>query len=136
MNKFEKCKSCSKYRTCEYIQKGEVCHGQLYSTSYENTFDCIQGKTVEIDLKHEDCDIRLDLIVEKKSVSKLWGQVKDKYGECIEGALVTLLKPQYIRGQLEYCQVSTTISDCMGFYQFETDQCERNLKYRVSVGKS
>lgn len=136
MNKFEKCKTCSKCNTCEYLERGDICHGKLYSTSFESTFDCVQGRTVDIDIKHDDCDIRLDLIVEKKRLSKLWGQVKDKYGMCIEGALVSLLKPQYVRGEIEYHPVATTISDCYGFYQFEIDQLERGLKYRVTVGKN
>jgi hypothetical protein len=136
MNKFEKCKTCSNFRGCKYIEKGELCYEKLNPTAYETTCECVQGKTVDIGINHNDSEIRLDLIIEKKKVSKLWGQVKDTKGFAVEGALVSLLKPQYIRGNLEYYPISTTISDCMGFYQFEIDQLEKGLKYRVSAGKS
>lgn len=137
MNKFEKCKTCDKFRYCEYLRKGDTCNGRNYSiTTNESACECIQGKTVDVELKQSDCDVRLDLVVEKKRFLKLWGQVKDTHGAFVEDALVTLFKPQYIRGEIEYLPISTTISDCMGFYQFEIDQLEKDLKYRVSVGKS
>lgn len=136
MNKFEKCKTCNRFNDCEYLKTGNTCHGKLYSTSFESTFDCVQGKTIDIDIKHSDCDIRLDLIVEKKKLCKLWGQVKDKDGNFIDGALVSLLKPQYVCGKIEYFPVATTISDCSGFYQFEIDQLEKGLKYKVTVSKN
>lgn len=105
-------------------------------TIHENICECMRGKTVDVDLKHSDCDIRLDLIVERKRISRLWGQVKDTNGNYVENALVTLLRPQYKRGVIEYFPVTTTLSDCMGFYQFEIDKLEKGLQYRVTVGKS
>lgn len=136
MNKFEKCKTCNRYKTCEYLTIGEICSGKGYAaTANETICDCFQGKTVDIEICPNDFEVRLDLVVEKKKVSRIWGQVKDTYGYCVENALVILLKPQYVRGEIEYFPVATTVSDSMGFYQFEIDNLEKGLNYRVSVGK-
>lgn len=108
---------------------------KLYSTTNESVCNYMQGQTKDLEIKEEDVDIRLDFEVEKKTTSKLWGQVKDTDGRCVEGAFVMLLKPKYIRGNIEYVPIATAVSDCMGFYQFEIDQIEKGCKYKVSVGK-
>lgn len=136
MSKFVDCKTCKNYGNCDYLKKGTVCYGNLYSTSFESKFDCIQGKSVDVELIEDNSDLRLDLIVDKKNIFKIWGQVKDSYDMYIEGVLVNLLKPHYVRGEIEYNLIATTTTDCFGFYQFEIDELEKGLKYRVTVGEN
>lgn len=136
MNKFEKCKTCNKFKTCEYLRIGAVCGGTQYvATSNEVLCECLQGKTADVEICQKDVDIRVDLVVDKKKVLRLWGQIKDNSGYVVENALITLLKPQYVRGEIEYFPIATTLSDCMGFYQFQIEKLEKNLTYKVNVGK-
>lgn len=109
---------------------------KLNCTAHESNCNYIKGTTTDLEINNNNnSDIRLDFIIEKKYLSKLWGQVKDTDGKCVEDAFVILLKPKYIKGIVEYFPIATTVSDCMGFYQFEIDSLEKGLKYRVSVGK-
>lgn len=135
MKKLDNCNLCNLYTNCDFVKRGETCNKKLHVSSYEEEFSCIKGKPVQIELKSNDSDIRLDLIVEKRQFSKLWGQIKDPLGNCVEYAMITLLKPQYIRGKIEYIPVETTFSDCFGFYHFEIDKLDKGLKYMVSVSK-
>lgn len=135
MKRNDKCKQCNLYTQCEYLKKDEVCNDNMHITTYEEEFSFIKGEPIQIEVSSNDSDIRLDLVVEKKKASKLWGQVKDLDGKYIEHAMVTLLKPQYIRGKIEYFSVGTTFSDCFGFYHFEIEKLDKGLKYMISVSK-
>lgn len=135
MNIYDKCKSCKLYNDCEYIKLGSTCNSTIHASAYEEEFSCINGDPVQIELQSRDSDVRLDLVVEKKHVAKLWGQVKDVEGNIIDCAMVTLLKPQYIRGKIEYFPLNTTFSDSLGFYHFEIDKLDKGLQYVVSVSK-
>lgn len=132
----DKCQSCNQYDNCEYLQKGEICPDDINSTFYETTCEFFKGRTAELVICENDFDVRLDLTIDKKKVGKVWGQVKDDTGKCVENALVTLLEPKYVRGYVEYFPIATTLSDCMGFYQFQIAKLEAGLKYRVNVAKS
>ncbi|MGL6106065.1 hypothetical protein [Romboutsia sp.] len=108
-------------------------NNNIYSTIYEDICGYIQGSTDNLEFKSSVSDVRVDLIVEQKKFLKLWGQVKDCDNISIQGVIVTLLKPEYINNKIEYKVVKTTKSDCMGIYQFEIDELDKGLKYRVVV---
>ena len=105
----------------------------VYSTVYEDICGYIQGSTNNLEFEERASDIRVDLIVEQKKFLKIWGQVKDSDDISIQGVIVTLLKPEYINSKIEYKAIKTTKSNCMGIYQFEIDELDKGLKYRVVV---
>lgn len=135
MSNFFKCKTCRLHKSCEYLKRGEICNQAIHATTYEEEYSCVKGDAVKIDFNTNEGDVRLDLVVERKNISKLWGQVKDIDGNYVDYAMVTLLKPQYVRGEIEYFPIATTFSDCMGFYHFEINKLENGLKYVVSTSK-
>lgn len=108
---------------------------ELYSVLHEEKCTIVKSEVKDVEFKSGDNDIRLDFVVEKKELFKLWGQVKDKDGYSVDGALVTLLKSQYIKGILDYTPILTTVSDCLGFYYFKSDDLDKNTKYVVTISK-
>lgn len=103
----------------------------IYATICEGKYEYIQYYSKEFYITNDDSNIRMDLTVEKNELYKIWGQVKSLDGAPVEGATVNLLKPFYMYGKLEYTCINTTKSDFMGFYHFEVDKDESNIKYRV-----
>lgn len=125
----------SKYSNYNYTENISKSIDKIYPTVNESMYNYFQGKTVDVEIQKNDSDIRLDLEVKRKISFKLWGQVKDSQGKFVEDAFVILLKPKYIRGEIEYIPISTTVSDSIGFYQFDIEKLEKGLKYKVSVSK-
>lgn len=135
MNSSNFCESCKSFNTCEKCKSSNCNEEELYSELHEEECSLIESEVKDIEFKPYENDIRVDFVVGKKEIYKLWGQVKDVKGHSVYGALVTLLKPEYIKGKLEYTPILTAHSDCMGFYYFETKKLENNLKYIVTVSK-
>ncbi|MEG0844424.1 MAG: hypothetical protein RSD22_09295 [Romboutsia sp.] len=135
MDNFDSCKSCKLYTSCENPNKDKHNNEELYSVLHEEECAFVTSEVKDIEFKSGANDVRLDFVVEKKEVFKLWGQVKDKNGHSVDGAFVTLLKPEYIKGKLDYTPVLTTYSDCLGFYYFKSEDLERNTKYIVTISK-
>lgn len=98
--------------------------------------EVVNGNAVEVQLQHDDCEVRADVIVGKSSSVRIWGQVRDCNGAPVANALVKLVKVVYHCGQLEFLGVAHSLSDCTGFYQFDVDPCEVGTKYRVLVHKA
>lgn len=90
------------------------------------------GNSVNFLVGKNDCEIKADVVVNVKESIRVWGQVKDCFGNTVEGALVKLLRktPNGLRG------ISHTISDCRGFYQFDIENCNDRVEYTILVGKS
>lgn len=107
------------------------------SVEYEND-ECefLQGNTVVFEAGRNDCEIRADVTVKKQKCTRIWGQVTDCGDSPIEGALVKLVKEVCQPGKKILIGVAHTVTDCLGFYQF--DICKRYKKgvYRVIVGKA
>lgn len=108
---------------CDHEYKKEFC-------------DSVKGNAMDIELKKNDCEIRADIVVEREKCVRLWGQVKDCDGNPVKDALVKLLKPVYRYGKIEYVGVAHTITDCLGFYQFDLCPEDEKTKFRVIVGKA
>lgn len=134
MNKFDKCKACHKVKECMYLARGENCYEKLNVIAYESKCDCVQGKSLELNINQDDCDIRLDLILDEVKGIKIWGQVTNSYKVEVEGALVTLFK-RSLNEKLEYIPIATTLTDYKGFYQFYIDKYEEGDKYKLSANK-
>lgn len=107
---------------CNHISGNEVC-------------ECIKGNSLDVNIDKSDSDIRADLVLETKSIIRIWGQIKDCHGNTVGDAIVSLLKPGYIRGKLNYVCTATTVTDYMGFYQFELDNDYKDTVYRIIVSK-
>ncbi|MDD5018754.1 MAG: hypothetical protein PHO15_11740 [Eubacteriales bacterium] len=96
----------------------------------------VRGNTVVIEAKKDDCEIHADVLVKKERCVRVWGQVKDCDGMPVEGALVKLVREVCESGKTMLIGVAHTVTDCLGFYQF--DICTRKKKgiYRIIVGKA
>ncbi len=113
--------------------KGNYDCGQDYQ---REICDNIKGNAIEVEVKPKDCEIRADIIVAKERCVRLWGQVKDCEGKPVKDALVKLLKPIWKYGRIEFIGIAHTMTDCLGFYQFDLCTEEENTKFRVIVGKA
>ena len=111
----------SSYTDCE-------CHKEYCESIVGNFFD--------VALNKNDCEVRADIIVSRKKSVRLWGQVKDCEDEPIKDALIKLLKPIYKKGKIEYIGIAHTITDCLGFYQFDVCPEDDCAKYRVIASKA
>ncbi|GFP74491.1 hypothetical protein [Clostridium fungisolvens] len=108
---------------CDHDMKKELC-------------EYVLGNTIDIEVKHDDCEIKADVILERKKCVRVWGQVKDNNGMPVKCALIKLLKPVYKFGKVEYAGIAHTVTDCLGFYQFDLCAEEENTKFRILVGKA
>lgn len=109
---------------CRYDYKKEHCDG-------------VKGNVLDVELKKCDSEVRADIVVEReRRCIRLWGQIKDCEGNPVKDALIKLLKPYYKNGKVEYEGYAHTVTDCLGFYQFEICPCDEKVKFRVIVGKA
>jgi hypothetical protein len=106
---------------------------QVYN---EESCEIIKGNAINVELNKCDCEVRADIKVERKHCIRIWGQVTDCSGKPVSEALVKLLKPYPKQGCVEYAGISHTVTDCLGFYQFDVCFCDDDKsKYRILVGK-
>jgi hypothetical protein len=98
--------------------------------------ELVKGNAINVELNKCDCEIRADIKVERKHCVRIWGQVTDCFGKPVQEALVKLLKPYYAQGHIEYSGIAHTLTDCLGFYQFDVCYCDEDkTRYRILVGK-
>lgn len=110
-----------------------MCEEKVY---HEESCELIKGNAINVELNKCDCEVRADIKVERKHCVRIWGQVTDCYGKPVREALVKLLKPYYCKGYIDYVGVAHTVTDCLGFYQFDVCYSDDDKsKYRVLVGK-
>ena len=94
------------------------------------------GNTIDIEVKKGDCEIKADMVMHKKKSVRMWGRIKDDNDMPVKCALVKLLKPVYKCGKVEYVGIAHTMTDCLGFYQFDVCASEANTKFRIVVSKA
>lgn len=94
----------------------------------------IQGNSTDLHISPKDCEVRVDLRVNRRRAVRVWGQVKDMDNMPVAGVLVKLLKVVSYCGKEDYVGVSHTATDCNGFYQFELNRCD-DSDYKIIVSK-
>ena len=102
--------------------------------SNTNYCEYIQGNSTDLHISPKDCEVRVDLRVNRKQGVRVWGQVKDCENVPVSGVLVKLLKVINYCGKQDFVGVSHTITDCNGFYQFELNRCD-DSDYKIIVSK-
>lgn len=105
------------------------CHG------FKKDCEHIEGNVIEVDVKKDDCEIRADIKVDRRRTVRLWGQVKDCDKKPVKCALVKLVKVTYKHGKVEIEGVAHTVTDCMGFYQFDICTPKKEEKFKVIISK-
>ena len=92
----------------------------------------VVGNSVNFSVSPNDSEIKADIIVGYRSSIRIWGQIKDCNGQAIGCAYVKLAKvtPKGLVG------IAHTISDCLGFYQFDICPCTDGSDFTVIVGKA
>lgn len=96
----------------------------------------VKGNAIDVELRPNDCEVRADVVVGRERCVRLWGQIKDCEGKPVKDALVKLLKPIWRFGKIEFIGVAHTMTDCLGFYQFDICPDEESTKFRVIVSKA
>lgn len=96
----------------------------------------VLGNSIDINLSNiPDPEIRADVVVKQMQTKRIWGQVVDCDGRPIGNVLVKLVRMDSNGGRTQYSGVAHTISDSLGFYQF--DLCANdNSYYRIIVSKA
>lgn len=118
-----------------YTEKICDCYN-LYNYNFgKEIIEIISGNSNEIILNKDDCEIRADVVVGDEKGCSIWGEVTDKCNKPVEKAVVTLLKPQIIRGMCKYIKINSTLTDCYGYYQFYIPECEKICEYKITLGK-
>ncbi|MGL4989954.1 MAG: hypothetical protein ACRC57_02140 [Sarcina sp.] len=100
----------------------------------QNYCEYIQGNSTDLHISPKDCEVRVDLRVNRKRGIRVWGQVKDCENIPVSGVLVKLLKVINYCGKQDFIGVSHTVTDCNGFYQFELNRCD-DSDYKIIVSK-
>ena len=99
-----------------------------------NYCEYIQGNSTDLHISPKDCEVRVDLKVNRKRGIRVWGQIKDCENIPVSGVLVKLLKVINYCGKQDFVGVSHTVTDCNGFYQFELNRCD-DSDYKIIVSK-
>jgi hypothetical protein len=101
------------------------------------TCELIAGTNMDIHVNRNECEVRTDIIVEKKRSVRIWGQVLTTDHCAVENALVELVRvsKNCECGKRVYEGIAHTITDSQGFYQFEVCST-RDEFFKVVVGKA
>lgn len=98
--------------------------------------ELILGTNVDVHVNKNECEIRADIVVEKKKSVRIWGQVITCEHQVVEDALVELVRVinKCECGKKLYEGIAHTYTDCKGFYQF--DVCDyKGEVLKIIVGK-
>ncbi|MGL5380754.1 hypothetical protein [Clostridium sp.] len=90
------------------------------------------GNSVNFCVNSKDSEIKADVIVGYRNSVRVWGQVKDCDGKPIGCAYVKLVK-MTSNGLVG---IAHTVSDCLGFYQFDICPCTDGCDFTIIVGKA
>lgn len=126
------------YRYCDSCGKSYEYSGKCVVDEADCEF--IEGnvsKGITISKNTKPCEIRVDVKVKKRRTIRLWGQVKDCEGKPVKCALVKLVKEVKHDCRTEFQGVAHSITDCLGFYQFDVCIPENSVPvtFRVFVSK-
>lgn len=109
-----------------HVSPCDVDHCQGEDASY------LVGNSVDFTVDKCDSEIKADLTVSYRDTVRVWGQIRDCNGNPVEFAYLKLIK-MTCDG---YVGIAHTITDCLGFYQFDICQCNDGTSYRLLVSKA
>ncbi|MGG7178582.1 hypothetical protein ACQPU1_13355 [Clostridium paraputrificum] len=95
-------------------------------------FSYLVGNSVDFTVDKCDSEIKADLTVTYRDTVRIWGQIRDCNGNPVEFAYLKLIK-MTCNG---YIGVAHTITDCLGFYQFDICPCTDGTCFRLLVSKA
>lgn len=137
-NNINNCQSLNECNSCNLDNYSclEVCDlNKLYNYKIGKEVVTLYNTPVsEFTLESEDCEVRVDLNINKNKSIVLCGEVRDKCEEPASNVLVTLLKPVYLRGTLQYIKECSTLTNCIGYYQFKLDYSDKETCYKILLG--
>ncbi|MGL5086329.1 MAG: hypothetical protein ACRC68_11545 [Clostridium sp.] len=92
----------------------------------------VVGNSVDFTIDKCDSEIKADVTVSYRDTVRVWGQIKDCSGKPVQYAYLKLIKVS----SCGYVGVAHTITDCLGFYQFDICPCTDGSSFRLLVGKA
>lgn len=97
--------------------------------------ELIEGASADVHVNRNECEVRADIVVERRRSVRIWGQVLTTDHSPVENALVQLVR---VSAKCEcgkvYEGIAHTVTDSKGFYQFEVC-CPRDEFFKILVGK-
>ena len=105
----------------------EPCNNSCPDDSY------VVGNSIDFCIDKCDSEIKADITVSYRESVRVWGQIKDCSCKPVPYAYLKLIK---ITPNGCYEGIAHTISDCLGFYQFDVCPCTDGTCFRILVGKA
>lgn len=100
---------------------------------HDDSCSSIIPNGADLCVNKNDCEIKVDISVERIKSVVIWGHVLDCENRPVANALVKALK--YINDRKNELEgICHTYTDCNGFYQFDLANCYEG-RYRVAVSK-
>lgn len=90
------------------------------------------GNSIDFSIDKCDSEIKADAVISYRNSVRVWGQIRDCDGNPVPYAYLKLVKLV----DTTYVGVAHTISDCMGFYQFDICPCTDGTNFKLIVGKA
>lgn len=118
---YEKQECCDS--PCKAVKE---CKKECFDNSY------VVGNSVDFCVDKCDSEIKADIRVGFRDTVRVWGQIIDCEGRPVPYAYVKLVKIT------NDCQegIAHTVTDCLGYYQFDLCQCNDGAMFRLLVGKA
>ncbi len=92
----------------------------------------VVGNSVKFSIDDCDKEIKADITVDKRDTVRVWGQINDCEGNPVPYAYVKLAK---ICGNSLH-GIAHTITDCLGYYQFDICTKVDGCEFTLIVGKA
>lgn len=112
-------------------------HQKAFDEFIEKNRRTVSGHSVEFQINHKQSQIQIDIPVNEFTTVRVWGQIKNKHDQPVEGIMLQLVRVERMKSHgVKYHGLAHTISDCHGFYQF--DLCANSLDtcYQIFANKS
>lgn len=119
-----------------YPREKSCDRGCVKPHAYVSRCDLVEGNSIDVQTNDTDCEIRADIELNRRECIRIWGQILDCDGNPIADAQVKLLQRKGRCQDSYYEGIAHTVTDCLGYYQFDLCPEDRGKEFRIIVGKS
>ncbi|SHJ46041.1 hypothetical protein SAMN02745163_02031 [Clostridium cavendishii DSM 21758] len=107
-------------------------HSNKHNCNCNEDSSYVIGNSVKFCINEFDNEIKADVTVNTRNTVRVWGQIIDCNGKPVPYAYVKLAK--VCGNSLE--GVAHTITDCLGYYQFDVCPSIEGFEFTLIVGKA
>lgn len=117
----------------EYDCDGNGKYGKPCPPYQRMDYSYVIGNSIDFCVDERDREIKADITVNYRDSVRIWGQIRDCSNKPVPYAYLKLIKVSSDGG---YEGIAHTMSDCLGFYQFDVCPCQDGTCFRILVGKA